>query len=276
MKKLVLFNLLFVALIGSTFTSCSKDETKNEDQVMEQTNAVIEHELDQATNFSDEAYNTGTIASDLTSDEMEIRHNCAIVTLDTSNSMKTITIDFGNSNCLGRDGRYRRGKIITTFEGRYRAINSTHTITFVDYFVNDNHLEGTRNVTNTGADQNGKTTFTVTDEGKVTLTDGLIFTYISQRIRTWTEGESTFNIWDDVYSISGSGSVANSKGNGFTATIQEPLTVALNCSNITKGIIRIMPLNNEFKERVINYGDGNCDDLASVTVNGVTKIIKLR
>ena len=78
MKKLVLFNLLFVALIGSTFTSCSKDETKNEDQVMEQTNAVIEHELDQATNFSDEAYNTGTIASDLTSDEMEIRHNCAI------------------------------------------------------------------------------------------------------------------------------------------------------------------------------------------------------
>jgi len=276
MKKLVLFNLLFVALIGSTFTSCSKDETKNDDQLMEQTNAVIEHELDQASNFSDEAYNTGTITSDLTSDKMEIRHNCAIVTLDTSSSMKTITIDFGNSNCLGRDGRYRRGKIITTFEGRYRALNSKHTISFDDYFVNDNHLEGTRNVTNTGADQNGKTTFTVTDEGKVTLTDGLIFTYISQRIRTWTEGESTFNIWDDVYDISGSGSVANSKGNGFTATIQEPLTVALNCSNITKGIIRIMPLNNEFKERIINYGDGNCDDLASVTVNGVTKIIKLR
>jgi len=276
MKKLVLFNLLFVALIGSTFTSCSKDETKNDDQLMEQMNVVIEHELDQASNFSDEAYNTGTITSDLTSDKMEIRHNCAIVTLDTSSSMKTITIDFGNSNCLGRDGRYRRGKIITTFEGRYRALNSKHTISFDDYFVNDNHLEGTRNVTNTGADQNGKTTFTVTDEGKVTLTDGLIFTYISQRIRTWTEGESTFNIWDDVYDISGSGSVANSKGNGFTATIQEPLTVALNCSNITKGIIRIMPLNNEFKERVINYGDGNCDDLASVTVNGVTKIIKLR
>ncbi len=276
MKKLVLFKLLCLAIIGSTFTSCNKDETKNEDQVMEQTNAVLEHELDQASNFSDEAYNTGTITSDLTSDEMETRHNCAIVTLDTSNSIKTITIDFGNSNCLGRDGRYRRGKIVTTFEGRYRAINSTHTISFVDYFVNDNHIEGTRNVKNTGADQNGKIAFTVTDEGKVTLTDGQIFTYNSQRIRTWIEGESTFNIWDDVYDISGSSSVANSKGNGFTATIAEPLRVALNCSNITKGIIRILPLNNEFKEREINYGDGNCDDLASVTVNGITKIIKLR
>ncbi len=277
MKKLILRNFIAIAFFGLLFTSCQKEINNDPaDQVLENSSAIIEHEMDQSSNFIDEAYKTGDVKDDLTSDELDVRNKCATVTLDTLSSPKKITIDFGPTNCLGRDGRYRRGKIITTFEGRYRTINSTHTTTFEDYYVNDNHMEGSRTVVNIGPDQNGHLVFTVVDEGKVTLTDGRVFSHSSNKNRTWVEGDKTPSIWDDVYEITGSKSVNNSDGKGFTALIIEPLRRAVSCSNITKGILKITPINPEYKERILDYGDGTCDDLATVTVDGKTRTIKLR
>ena len=277
MKELIFRNFIAFAIFGLLFTSCQKDiNNDTADQILENSSAVIDHEMDQASNFSDEAYNTGDVKDDITSDELDVRHNCATVTIDTLSSPKKITIDFGPVNCLGRDGRNRRGKIITTFVGKYRSVNSTHTITFEDYYVNDNHIEGSRTVVNTGLNTDDKLAFTVVDEGKITLTDGRIFSHSSSRVRTWVEGSNTFIFWDDVYEITGSGSVTNSEGNGFNAVILEPLRVAVSCSNITKGILKITPVNVLYKERSLDYGDGNCDNLATVTVDGKTRTITLK
>lgn len=276
MKELIFRNFIALAIFGLLFTSCQKDISNDADQIFENSSAIIDHEMDQASTFSDEAYNTGDIKGDFISDDLEVRHNCATVTLDTLSSPKKITIDFGTTNCLGRDGRNRRGKIITTFEGKYRAVNSTHTITFEDYYVNDNHVEGSRSVVNTGLNQDGDLTFSIVDAGKITLTDGRIFTHSSSRTRTWVEGSNTYIIWDDVYEITGSGSVTNSEGNGFSAEILEPLRVAVSCGNITKGVLKITPVNPDYKERTLNYGDGNCDNLATVTVDSKTRTIILK
>lgn len=277
MKELIFRNFITLAIFGLMFTSCQKDiNNDSADQILESSSAIIDHEMDQASNFSDEAYNSGEIKGDLTSQELDVRHNCATVTIDTLSSPKKITIDFGTVNCLCRDGRNRRGKIITTFEGKYRSVNSTHTITFEGYYVNDNHVEGSRTVVNTGLNQDGKLAFTVVDEGKITLTDGRVFSHSSSRVRTWVEGSNTFLIWDDVYEITGSGSVTNSEGNGFNAVILEPLRISVNCGNISKGILKITPINPDYKERTLDYGDGNCDNLATVTVDGKTRTIILK
>lgn len=93
---------------------------------------------------------------------------CATITFDTAASPKTLTIDFGTTDCLCGDGNYRRGKILVSWTGPYRDSGSVRTITFDQYFVNYNQLQGTKTVTNNGTNGSGHPTFTVTVNGSVT------------------------------------------------------------------------------------------------------------
>ena len=62
---------------------------------------------------------------------------------------------------MHHDGKNRRGIINVSYTGSYRATGSVHTITFTDYFVNDNQLLGVKTVTNTGLNTNNNPTWTV-------------------------------------------------------------------------------------------------------------------
>jgi hypothetical protein len=88
-----------------------------------------------------------------------------------------------------------------------------------------------------------------------------------------TAGANTKNLLiDDEYTITGNGSGVNRKGNAYTLTIQDPLVVKIACKYITQGIIEFV---NSKKTLEIDYGNGSCDDDATITINGVTYNIKL-
>jgi len=277
MKKQPANYFFCVLVICAVISSCKKDDLwKDLSLNLEQNNAFIENEMDQSSIFSDEAYSSGVIKSDFSGSELDIRHNCAQLTIDTLNESHKITIDFGTENCLGRDDRFRRGKIIVDWKGQYRKLNSTHTITFSDYHVNGIKIEGTRTVTNAGKDQYENTFFTISNSGKFTLTDGTVYEHQSSRIRTWTAGADTYLIWDDEYKITGTASLSNNKGQSLAAEITTPLHIALTCGNIKAGIIEFTVNPGPFSERILDYGNGNCDDQATVTVGGNTRAITLR
>jgi hypothetical protein len=93
-------------------------------------------------------------------------------------------------------------------------------------------------------------------------------------MREWVEGHSTpFMWWNDVYHITGSHNIIASNGNTLSATVTQPLEVALNCHWIKSGTIEmqhtLLPL------MVFDYGNGTCDDQATVTIKGVTYDITL-
>lgn len=193
---------------------------------------------------------------------------------------RTLTIDFGATNCLCPNGKTRRGTIIVVFGGPYRLngvvqAGASATVSLVNYFVNDKQHTGTRIFTSLGS---GSCTLDVQNASVITP-DGT-HRWTSQRTYTRTAGFGTATIQDDKYQVSGQASGTNRKGVGYTAQIQQPLVknFALGCArHFTAGTVSIS--NSKGKSLVLNYdptGSQACDNIASVTVNGVTRTIRLR
>src|SRR6476659_8877156 len=177
------FIFLFVAFLFS----CKKENSSNTSNngVTEQDAATYSDESAQADESFDDigdvsmtaadADNTasvGRLSRDYHPDFAELRAAiglCATVTVTPNDTTypKTITIDFGDS-CVGVDGKLRSGKIVLHLTGPIRRSGSVMTITFVNFYVNHIHLEGTKIISNLS--ENGAVKFTVqVVGGKVTF-----------------------------------------------------------------------------------------------------------
>lgn len=277
--------LMLVGLL--VFTACKKEDTdpKEEESTYDnssapKSNAIIETSFDEMTNMSDQAINDTLVfyrspkvkfhyavkGQAIVKDKTPCNVN---ITIDTTSTTRSIEIDWGTTNCDCNDGKQRRGKIITTFTGKYRDLGTVITHTPVGYYVNDNHIEGTKTVTNMGFNGNNQPYFNVNIDGTVTMSSGEVFTYSSSRVRTWTAGFNTFlNFLDDEYDITGSATASSSEGNGYTANITTALHVQVGCPFVKSGVLEFTPTNKPV--RIIDYGNGTCDATFTVTVNGVT------
>ena len=193
---------------------------------------------------------------------------------------KTIVIDFGTGSS-GWFGKTRKGIITFVLTGPYRTAGTVITTTPTDYYVNDYKVEGQKSVTNNGANAAGNTTFTVEiTNGKVTSPSGEVVTWESTRTREWISGENTSfmsdgfsGLTDDVYSITGTASGVNHKGNSFSAEITSPLIFDTGCRWIKQGTISLTPQGKD--ARILDYGNGNCDSKASVSFRNRTFNINL-
>lgn len=185
---------------------------------------------------------------------------------------KTVTMDFG-AGCLGRDGKLRKGKIITVFTGKMKIPGSKATTTFDGYMVDSVTVKGTHEVTNNSLSNNNIFTTKVI-EGKLIWNSGRWVTWSSVRTVVQVEGNGTPN-WpmDDVFSITGAGRGENSRGKSWAHEVIEPLIKKFTCRWISKGVLRIR-FNNT--NGILNFGNGECDNKATLTINGNVKIIILR
>lgn len=284
MKK-IQFKFVLFALFSFTlaFTACKKD---NESQVESidtnatEYDALAENIFTDVTNISNEAYDLGTTNFKSGDDDSDIIGLCATITLDTTVFPRELIIDFGDENCLCRDGKYRRGKIINTFTGRYKMPGTIITLGFEDFYVNDNHVEGSRVVTNMGFNEDENMYWTIEVESLITLAGdetsetSVAFGWNSSRIREWVEGMDTPRRWDDVFLITGTAEGVRPSGLNWTREIIIPLRKQMSCRFIVSGSVEIQPENMPLS--LLDFGDGDCDNIATITVNGRTKTIFLR
>lgn len=194
-----------------------------------------------------------------------------------------IVVDFGNG-CLGRDGHWRYGKIITVYTGPLMHPGSSATTTFDHFKLDSIKVEGTHkimNTTNSTAGSNFKQfTITITD-AKLTKPNGNYVMWNSNRVITQIEGNGTAAPVDDVFKITGSGRGKVKRGNilyAWHSEITEPLIKRFTCRWISKGIIKVRRetlASNSQWVAVLNYGPGTCDYFATLTINGVTHNIQL-
>ena len=96
----------------------------------------------------------------------------------------------------------------------------------------------------------------------------------SFREREWIAGEDTFYRHDDVYLITGTANGTSTGGFSFTMVITNPLRKEIGCRHMVSGTFEFTPGNRPV--RILDYGDGECDNIATITVNGVTRTIYLR
>jgi hypothetical protein len=198
-------------------------------------------------------------------------HSCAVVTNDSVNHV--LTFDFG-TGCTGRDGRVRSGRVIVNYSGTgYFDAGSSWVVTFDNFFVDGRHVEGSRSVTNNGINAAGNMNWTISATNmRITRPDGTYRTWNSQRTRELISGYGD-SLWvNDIYRINGTSSGTNSNGESFSCSMTD-LIRDHSCRWITGGVMVHSPANRPAV--TIDFGNGTCDDLATVTRNGNSRTIHL-
>jgi hypothetical protein len=280
MKPFASISIVAVFATFTFFSSC-KDDTANNDPTAVTDNALVEGESNRVIQAINTCADDSGVNKPAGTEQLEdILPSCAVITIDTTGA-KSITIDFGTTPCLCSDwdGKYREGKIIATWTGMYRDSGTVISISTVDYYVGYdssalNKFEYLKAVTNEGHNDNGNLHFSINViTAIVTLPSGQLIVWNSARDREWIEGESTWLPFDDKYSITGSAQGTDRNGNPFTVDITSPVIVALICPWIEQGTLEIT--HGNLPAATLDYGTGNCDAQATVTINGTTTTITL-
>ena len=295
--KTLSFNRITIAAVAVLFsafifTSCQKESSlsnsSNTSEVTEAEATNLSDESAQAEASFDDVEDVSMIAAEEEGDasmygrsgdasgrldlpfvELRLRLGpCATITVTPNDSTypKTITIDFGPIGCLCADGKYRRGAIVIHLTAPIRRPGAVMTITFVDFYLNRAHIEGTKVVTNLS--ENGNIKFTVqVVGGKVTFPNGRGYQYQGLKYVQQIEGGSTRTIRDDVYSIQGRSKTEFNNGLTITLDTETPLIKKVVCPWISNGVLKI-----KINSRVLflDYGapnNGDCDNKALLTWN---------
>lgn len=198
--------------------------------------------------------------------------NCATVNTVVDGNSRTRTVDFGSTNCTLANGNLVRGKIIITFTNDFDALTRTINYSFENFYHNDRRVEGSRTVVKTIL-QNGSPQATINLNMTVTYANGSVFTRIGERVREFTDGYTTTVLTDNVFSITGNWKTTLPSGTLHTTTITKPLIAKWACPNIVSGTISIVRTGNPW---ILDYGNGDCDNKATLTINGETQNFILR
>jgi hypothetical protein len=191
--------------------------------------------------------------------------------------LKTVTIDYGITNCIGNGNVLRRGKIIATFTGPYRQASTVITIGFDNYFVNDNQITGSKTITNLGNNAANQMQWNIiVNQLKITRPDGSFITWDANRTRTWVLGQTLHKLEMMMLSkLQVHFQVAIAMHKVLLQISPLPLYVAWVCNYIEAGTIEVTPTGKA--TRTINFGTaGVCDNQATLTVNGNTYNITLK
>lgn len=287
---LISFGLITLMSLPSCKKKKLEEDTKEANTVVSQTNAKMENIFDDLYDQIDQAADQ---EEDLNKLEIgtwkHITSACATVTLDPvgPDFPKTLTVDYG-SNCTGADGKVRSGQIVCTFSGPYNQAGTVINATLVNYEVDQYAVEGSKTVTNQGTNGQGQPYFSVVVADVVVSWDGYQVNWESSRTRTWTEGYDTgfwtwdstantimgFNgITDDRYELTGSASGTGVNGITYSLSITSPLTWGWDCWWIKQGTISIVP--GGWDGATVDFGNGTCDNDATLTVNGNTYDIQM-
>lgn len=279
-RKLILGLALAIIVSAGIFSSCKKKEKeeKDNDTAGAADQSFASSTVNDMTSISDEAANTYSVSSFRTSDASGIlATSCATLTVDTMAAAKTITVNFGATNCVCNDGRARRGSLIISFTGKYRDSLTVISVSPQNYYVNDNQVTGTKTITNKGHNAANHLVYEINANIQIIkANNGGTISWQSNRQREWLTGENTLQWNDDIYSITGTASGSTSNGNTFNSNITSPLirNMAFGCRrHFTQGTLEHTPAGKA--TRYIDFGNGSCDDQATVTINGNTYIVTL-
>lgn len=205
-------------------------------------------------------------------DETDRLTRCATVTHDKE--AMTITIDFGDG-CEGPDGKIRSGIIFITYTGRLFVPGSVWTITFRDYTVNRLQVEGTKTITNVSGSINDHVSFNkVLEGGKITWPDGTYATREVDKTFTWIRAHNP--LMDEVH-VQGEAQGMTRRGVFYKATIISTVIWKRAC-RIRGVCVPVQGLKlveqRGHADVLLDFGDGECDALVTVTKNGESRVIE--
>ena len=274
-KNIAFKGLLFT--ISCLLISCDQNSINTDSETDAQllSKAETQTEIDnisESLNDIDEniflTYGSSTSSKEIENKDSELNKfmpDCVVITKVITDTFKSITIDYGDG-CTTKNDNFLSGKIL--LEISFDFINKTANIdyTFDNFYFNNKKTEGNIHKVRTWINENGNPQAIINKDIKIIWEDGTFVTVKGERKREWVEGFDN-GIWgDNVFLITGTWTVTQKDGTDRIVTIIEPLKRKTACRFIVSGIVEIQ--END-KVVSVNYGSGECDDLAIATFNGV-------
>lgn len=278
-------NLFLGFVLALTILSCSKDDTDSSDSISAddaKASAKIDAMNDDVSSIVEEqeAMTYDNPASDKTADLTPSQlSNCATITripafgtAPTVGQTVTKTIDFG-AGCTLNSGNVVSGKIIITFVFDPGATSHTINYSFDNFTHNGIAFNGnktfTRTMITTEANPNPHPQVTMTIDMTAAFPNGT-YHRVGSRVREIVEGYGDAVLVNNIYKITGSWVTTTPSGATQTSTISTPLRVKMSCITTNKplivsGIITIVRNDNS---ATLDFGSGECDNLAVFTING--------
>lgn len=262
------------------FMSCKQDDELG---VGDSQNVSSEAAVDSYFEDAEDLSSTALMAEDPTSLGGRVAGNdtrfCDNTTVSFvgTNTEGTITIDFGTAEgCTDPRGNVRKGKIIITFSGNRFQINNSVSTTYENFSVNGVKIEGIRTVQLTSIEP---VIHEITvEDGKITWPDNSFATRdLAHHFRKWDMKGTPLDRTDDevVLLEGGTATGINRRGKEYSMEISSDIVFKAACFSTSKFLPAAGEkiLSVEGKQIIVNYGQGDCDNVISVTINGVTRVV---
>ncbi|MCS7005872.1 MAG: hypothetical protein NZM38_11180 [Cytophagales bacterium] len=266
--------------------------TSSERSVFQDENSG-EGEFDELSSIDNEAMNA-TSSNSRAESEFLAWHRDTIRGLDSAQAIwcanilhnqteRKILIDFG-SGCLGKDGRFRKGKISIEYipaNGRdfvslYAAVGNKIITTYDKFEVDGINITATRTSTYKG----DNTVEVKVEGGIIAYPDGKKITWNSLRTRKQIAGMATRRWSDDRFLLNGNTEGITKDNIKFRTTLRDiiiDLTCPVSLKRFPTSGTRIVSFGERYENsRTFEFGNGDCDRKISLrTTDGKSTEITL-
>jgi hypothetical protein len=284
MKTKKLFIASFIAI--SFLASCTSNDTSANSTTATSTEQVeidskIDASIDDVSTIVEDQFSMKQSSTGKSSETIKsMLPSCAVVTWTATNGTFTGIIDFGTEGCALENGNVIKGKITVSFSNNFTSPEQTITYSFDGFYHNGKKLQGNKTITRSLKSTELQTVvhpvFTCAIDMTVTFEDGSVYTRTGNRVREMVEGYDTKGNWNDnIFLVTGSGTTTSPNGDKCSNTIKTPLRFVVACKKPFPVSGTILKVKNNV-ETLLDFGTGECDNIATVTTGGVTTTIELK
>ena len=280
-------NILFLGILLSLLTiSCSKDSADNSSITADEAtvNAKIDLANDDVSDVVETEFNA-TMENNTygKSSEAATKHYPIITRVPdfgtpiTAGTLVTKTIDYGTAGVTLLNGNVLKGIIRISFTYEPTAVSHTINYTFDNFYHNAIKFDGNKTFTRTmTAGTNSHPIVVMIMDMTATFPDGRVVQRTGTRTREITAGYATPNVlMDNVYQVTGNWSTTFPNTSVQTSTITSPLIVKMSCMAVNKPLLvqGVITIVRNTHTATLDYGTGDCDNIAIFTINGVPHTI---
>lgn len=248
---------MFLACL--VLTSCIKKKDSTFDSDSANSHATTDNFLKDISKVISDAAADGNISGKT---EGLSGNTCASVTLNPPDLVtfpKTVTVNFGALGCTDQYGVYRQGTVTAIYTDYLHNPGAHVHVTFQDYKVNLNKVEGVYDLANTSPNTTSRTFKDTITNGKITRSsDNKTCEWNATRYSTQTAGFGTLILSDDEYTGGGQSSGTGFNGKSFEAVSTNVLW-KLVCKYLVSGTV-VIHSNNDPKPLTVDFGNGTCDN----------------
>lgn len=256
--------LLLLATMSLIIFSCSKDNTDAPEQ--EQNQKVTQAELKTILDTDNLSGVADTIVADLfnqgKSGKSKKNNDCYNATYSDTG----FTVTFPDCDIEGSTEKLNG--TLTVVYGK-EGDSYAFAVTFDNLMVGAISINGTRSFSISGGDQQNSAVLNVTSDMSITMADDSVISEKGTKSLALVFGEE---LGDGMFTLDGEWTVI-ADGNTYTIDVTQLLESNFDCDYIGKGL---MLLSKNGLAVSIDFGDGSCDDIASVIYpNGAKEDITL-